>query len=112
MKNNEFWKVILSEQHLEEALQESYHTTVVIFKHSTRCSISRSVLDKFQNQILETPKKVSYYFLDLLKHRDLSNKIAQDLKVLHQSPQMIVLQGGIAVKSASHRDIDISCVEY
>lgn len=51
-----------------------------------------------------------FYFLDLLAHRDISNKIASDFEVTHQSPQMIVLKDGKAIKNASHQAISLNLV--
>ncbi|UFK97998.1 bacillithiol system redox-active protein YtxJ [Kaistella faecalis] len=104
----EFWNHINSEADLEKAVEESHNKKVAIFKHSTRCFISKTVLKNFEKEVAESDKDVSFYFLDLLAHRDLSNKIADDLGVQHQSPQLIVLENGNAVKNASHQSISLS----
>ncbi len=111
MIKTELWKVISSMEDLDKAVAESYERTVVIFKHSTRCSISKGVLSKFEGQIEESDADVAYYFLSLLRYRDISNEIAERFGVVHQSPQIIVLKDGKAVANASHRKIDISLVE-
>ncbi len=103
----DFWKIISSEKDLEEALAESYGNKVVIFKHSTRCHISKKVLRNFEKQVQKADKEVIYYFLDLLSHRPLSNAIAERLEVRHESPQMIVLENGISVRNASHQNISV-----
>ena len=100
-----FWKSLTSEEDLSKAIHESYQHTVVLFKHSTRCFISKSVLKSFENEVTEDSKNAGYYFLDLLKYRPLSNKIAQDFEITHQSPQMIVLIDGKAINHASHEAI-------
>ncbi len=104
----EFWNHINSEADLEKAVEESHNKKVAIFKHSTRCFISKTVLKNFEREIAASDKDVSFYFLDLLAHRDLSNKIADELGVQHQSPQLIVLENGNAVKNASHQSISLS----
>ncbi len=100
-----FWNYIESEEDLNKAVEESFHKKVAIFKHSTRCHISKIVLRNFERQVENSDKEVEYYFLDLLTHRNLSNKIAEDFGIEHQSPQLIVLENGKAVKSASHQNI-------
>ena len=105
-----FWKNIASEEDLNKAVEESFTKKVVIFKHSTRCQISKMVLKNFENEVQNSDKDVSYYFLNLIAHRDLSNKIAEDFDVTHQSPQLIVLENGKAIKDASHQSISISLV--
>jgi len=103
----DFWKVISSETDVEEALADSYGNKVVIFKHSTRCHISKRVLKNFEKQVKKSDKEAIYYFLDLLSYRSISDAIAERLEVQHQSPQMIVVENGIAVRNASHQNISL-----
>ncbi|OWK73888.1 thioredoxin family protein [Flavobacteriaceae bacterium JJC] len=103
-----FWNYIESEEDLNKAIEESSEKRVAIFKHSTRCFISKTVLKNFEREVQNSDKNVSYYFLDLLAYRHISNKIADDFGVQHQSPQLIVLENGIAVNNASHQGISVS----
>lgn len=103
-----FWNMIESDDDLAQAVQKSLEKKVVIFKHSTRCHISKMVLKSFENEVAHSDKDVVYYFLDLISHRPISNKIADDFGVAHQSPQMIVLENGKAVKDASHQSISVN----
>ncbi|AYO57567.1 thioredoxin family protein [Chryseobacterium sp. 6424] len=105
-----FWKYIESEADLQKAVEESASQKVVIFKHSTRCFISQTVLKNFEKEVEQSDKEVSYYFLDLISYRNLSNKIADDFNVTHQSPQLIVLDKGRAVADASHQSISVSLI--
>lgn len=108
MTNSHKWNIISSDEDLQKAVQESYIRKVILFKHSTRCSISKGVLSKFEKQMDESDYNIGYYFLSLLAHRDISNQIAIDFGIEHESPQIIVLEDGKAVLSASHRSIDLS----
>ncbi|MCG9792992.1 bacillithiol system redox-active protein YtxJ [Flavobacterium algicola] len=76
-----------------------------IFKHSTRCSISRMALKQFENEF-DSEAEVTPYFLDLLEYRSISDAIATKFGVHHQSPQLIVIKDGKAVYDASHGEID------
>ena len=105
-----FWKSIKSEEDLQSAIAESTEKKVVIFKHSTSCFISKTVLKNFEKEVANSDKDVSYYFLDLLANRSISNKIADDLGVTHQSPQLIVLENGKAVANASHQSISVDII--
>ena len=78
---------------------------VVIFKHSTRCSISRMALKQFETEFNFPKEKIDWYLLDLLNHRDLSNEIASRYNVVHQSPQIVVIRNGKAVFNESHDSI-------
>jgi bacillithiol system protein YtxJ len=100
------WRLLRDLGQFEEMLQESYTQPVVVFKHSTRCSISRMALRQFENQWNLEGKMVPY-FLDLLEYRPISNTIATQLEVIHQSPQVIVIRNGCAVYHASHEGISV-----
>ncbi|MBS1548373.1 MAG: bacillithiol system redox-active protein YtxJ [Bacteroidetes bacterium] len=100
-----FWKSIETEEQLNAAIQESYNKRIAIFKHSTRCGISSRVKSNFEKEIGEHPTEVVLYYLDLLAHRELSNRITQDFDVSHQSPQLIVLENGVVLNHASHSSI-------
>lgn len=78
---------------------------VVIFKHSTRCSISRMALKQFETEFNFPKEKIDWYLLDLLNYRDLSNEIASRYNVVHQSPQIVVIRNGQAVFNESHENI-------
>ena len=91
---------------LDEVDEISHTKPVVLFKHSTRCSISRFALKRFDAEFNYPEDKIDWYLLDLLNHRDISNEIAQRYNVQHQSPQIIVVRKGKAVFSSTHDGID------
>ena len=90
---------------LNEIMELSHQQPVAIFKHSTRCSISRMALKQFENEF-DLEGSVTPYFLDLLNHRDISNEIATRFEVYHQSPQLLLIKEGKSIYDASHSDID------
>lgn len=100
------WNYLESMDELDNAEQISQEKTVVLFKHSTRCSISRFVLKQFENTYDIPADQMEIYFLDLIEYRPISNEIAARFGVTHQSPQLIVLKNGKAVFDASHESID------
>ena len=76
-ENQKFpWIDLTSLDQLREIKEQSKITPVVIFKHSTRCVISRMVLREFERSFPEKGSSCCLYFLDLLAYRDISNKIA------------------------------------
>jgi bacillithiol system protein YtxJ len=91
---------------LNEIMDLSHEQPVAIFKHSTRCSISRMALKQFENEF-DLEGRVTPYFLDLLNHRDISNEIATRFEVYHQSPQLLLIKEGKSIYDASHSDIDV-----
>ena len=100
------WNHLEDIKELDEIVKDSFHLPVVIFKHSTRCSISRMALKQFEKEF-DLPHLLKPYFLDLLEHRDISNEIAARFGVLHQSPQVILIKDGKAIFDASHEDINV-----
>lgn len=96
----------LTELHqLEETKTVSNDNLVVIFKHSTRCSISRMALKQFEIEY-DLEDKVTLYFLDLLNFRSISNAVSEEFQIEHQSPQIIGIKNGKAIFNASHSAID------
>ena len=100
------WTLLTDEQQLEEIVTLSKSKPVVIFKHSTRCSISRMALKQFEKEF-DLEDKMTPYFLDLLEYRTISNEIASIFGVMHQSPQILVIKNGISIYDASHGDIQV-----
>ena len=92
---------------LNEIITRSEEQPVVIFKHSTRCSVSRMALKQFENEF-DLKEQVTSYFLDLIAFRDVSNEIASRFDVVHQSPQLLLVTNGKCVYNVSHSDIDAS----
>ena len=92
-------------EQFDEIDEISQTKPVVLFKHSTRCSISRMALKQFETEFQFPEEKINWYLLDLLNHRDLSNEIASRYNVVHQSPQIVVIRNGKAVFNESHDSI-------
>ncbi|MDW8850562.1 bacillithiol system redox-active protein YtxJ [Flavobacterium sp. MMLR14_040] len=109
-KSNVNWTELTDVLQLQEIEAISNDKPVVIFKHSTRCSISRMALKQFEREF-ELNDTVDAYFLDLIAHRDISNEIAQKFNVYHESPQLILIKNGKAVYDVSHSDIDAEALK-
>ena len=100
------WIQLTSLNQLDEILKESDEKPIAIFKHSTRCGISRMALLQFEKQLNIDMNSVRLYFLDLLVYREISNEVASRFKVYHQSPQLIIFKNGTAIHQSSHHEID------
>jgi bacillithiol system protein YtxJ len=98
------WINLDSEEMLDNAISSSFEQPVIFFKHSTTCSISHMAKMKLENKWdLDMP----VYYLDLKAHRNISNKIAEDLHVYHESPQLILVVNGECIYDESHLDISV-----
>lgn len=96
------WIPLNDLQQLKFIEEKSKTKTQVIFKHSTRCGISRMVMNQFISNYELTEKDLDLYYLDLLNFREVSNEVGYKFQVLHQSPQLIVVKNRGVVASASH----------
>ena len=83
------------------------HGYSLIFKHSTRCSISMMAKRRFEMDMDKLPADMPLYFLDLIKYRDLSALVAQDFHVHHESPQMLLIKDGDCILDQSHGGISV-----
>ena len=99
----------LSDRQQVDAIKQASGFSV-IFKHSTRCSISRMALKQFERDY-DLDETVDAFFLDLIEHRDVSNEIANRFNVYHESPQLILIKNGKAVYNVSHSDIDAEALK-
>ncbi|RCH55503.1 bacillithiol system redox-active protein YtxJ [Mucilaginibacter hurinus] len=99
------WIALESVAQLEEIKQLPGYS--IIFKHSTRCSISMMAKRRFELDWENLPEEMPLYFLDLLRFRDISNKIAEDFHVYHESPQLLLIKNGECILDQSHGAISV-----
>ncbi len=98
------WESLTTKDQLEHILGESNDHPVLIFKHSTRCSISSMAINRLERS-WEDKLNIKPYYLDLIKYREISNLIEQKFNIMHQSPQAIVLDKGTVIYHDSHMSI-------
>ncbi|MDN4166246.1 bacillithiol system redox-active protein YtxJ [Cytophagales bacterium LB-30] len=103
------WKKINSVEQIEEIKKASAENPVLIFKHSTSCSISAMALNRLERTWTDAAsEKVSPYYLDLLAYRPISSQIAQEFGIEHQSPQVLLIKNGVCIYDESHYGISLS----
>ncbi|HEY1040783.1 MAG TPA: bacillithiol system redox-active protein YtxJ [Bacteroidia bacterium] len=100
------WNSLESLTELDNIDKQSFSKPVLIFKHSTRCGVSRMALKQFENEQEEITANMACYFLDLLNFRAVSNEIANRYSVTHESPQVLLIKDGKCIYHASHSDIN------
>ncbi len=106
------WHPLTTLEQLDEVLAESASRPVAIFKHSTTCSISATAKARLDRQWdAAVGDGIKLYYLDLLRYRPISNEIAARLRVMHESPQLLLVQGGHCVYDASHMGIRADVVK-
>lgn len=99
------WKPITTEEKVLQIIENSTEKPQIIFKDSTTCGISAFAKERLQNGNSLLIEKADFNYLDLLSYRDISNFIASELNVIHQSPQIIVLKNREVVYRVSHHSI-------
>lgn len=105
------WITLSDVSQLKTINDKSSTKTQVIFKHSTRCGISRMVMNQFVDAYDLTENDLDLYYLDLLNYREVSNEVGFKFQIMHESPQLLVVKNGVVVAHASHgaiNDIDLS----
>ena len=105
------WIELTSSEQLKQAIESSVENAVILFKHSTRCSISSMAKSRFESNWNTDLSDVSIYYLDLIAHRNISNEIAELTGIEHQSPQAIVLKNKEVIYDASHSEISAKAIE-
>ncbi|PWJ44908.1 bacillithiol system redox-active protein YtxJ [Sediminitomix flava] len=99
------WNQLNSPEQLNAIVSESENEKIVIFKHSTRCSISSMALNRLERS-WEKDVALKPYYLDLIANRGISNDIASRFGVEHASPQVLVIENGQCVYHTSHMGIN------
>ena len=105
------WNELTSVAQIDLLLAESKEHPVLIYKHSTRCSISSMVLERLERTWSSEGNNIKPYYLDLIALRDVSNTVAQTFEVYHESPQVIMLKDGKAIYNASHMSISFDAIK-
>jgi bacillithiol system protein YtxJ len=103
MKMN--WTKLKDEAELVDIKVKSETRPQVIFKHSTRCSISSVIKYRLEKSV--PADEVDFYFLDLIAYRSLSNRVASEFLVEHESPQVLVIKNGVCIYNESHNGISM-----
>ena len=99
------WIQLTSAQQLEEIKEKSNTKPQVIFKHSTRCSVSSMAKNRLERKAF--PEQADFYYLDLIANRQVSSQIERDFSVYHESPQILVIKNGMCVYDESHSGISM-----
>jgi len=101
------WKTLTSNADVDAIIARSHVVPCLVFKHSTRCSISSIAKMRLDDDWDFAPEVVEPYYLDLIEYRAVSQHIAEIFSVHHESPQILLIVGGECTYDASHLDISI-----
>lgn len=104
---HEHWSELTQVEQLDILVEESSTNPVVIYKHSVACNLSDMKKVGLMSDWDFDVSEISFYYLNLLKYRGISNAIEQRFNVRHESPQLIVLQEGNVIYHTSHHEVRV-----
>lgn len=101
---------LMSVEQWDEALKATSEKPLLVFKHSTSCSISAGAHEELMNYIKDTNAgaPVDFAIVHVIEERPISNAIAEQLGIKHASPQAILVKDGQPVWDTSHWNITYS----
>jgi bacillithiol system protein YtxJ len=99
------WKPMHQLEDIDDIIRMSAIRPQVIFKHSSRCSISSVARRRLEHA--GPVSDIDFHFLDLIAYRDISNRVGQVFEVWHESPQVLLITDGACVYDESHMGIDM-----
>jgi bacillithiol system protein YtxJ len=100
------WLPLIEVSELHKISADSSSKPIVLFKHSTRCSISSMAKSRLDREA--TPENVDFYLLDLIANRIVSDAITAQFSVHHESPQLLLIYNQTCVYDASHIEISMA----
>ncbi len=101
------WDHLTSIDEVDRLDEYSQQQVCLIFKHSTRCSISSIAKHRLSSDWAFAEHELRPYFLDLIAFRNVSNEIADRYQVYHESPQVLLIYKGECFFDSSHLDISV-----
>ncbi|WP_054028687.1 bacillithiol system redox-active protein YtxJ [Bacillus sp. FJAT-28004] len=97
------WKEITTIEEWNGVLDKSSERGQMILKHSTSCPVSANALREYEDYLKSNPNQnVDYNLVKVIESRPVSNQIAEDINVKHESPQMIYIQNKSKYWATSH----------
>ena len=102
------WSSLASVAEVHDLVERSHQQPCLIFKHSTRCSISSMAKFRLEGAWDFSPEELEPYYLDLIANREVSSFVAEHFEVYHESPQVLLIRDGVCTYDASHLDISVA----
>jgi bacillithiol system protein YtxJ len=94
---------LMTVEQWEEALKGTSNRPLLVFKHSTSCSVSAGAIEEFTNYVEDSKSSpIDFAIVHVIEERPVSNAIAEQLGVKHASPQAILVKDGAPIWDTSH----------
>ena len=102
---------LLTNDDLEQALESSTQKPVFLFKQSTTCPISAAAFSEYNSFVESNGDEIDSYFVKVRETREVSNEIAEETGVQHQSPQVLLIKDREPLWNTSHAEITVDSLE-
>jgi len=99
------WQDLKTELELDQLIRDSATIPQVIFKYSSRCSISDVARNRLEREAVAG--EIIFHFLDLIRYRTLSNEIEKRFGIRHESPQVLLIRNGKCIYDESHLSVNM-----
>jgi bacillithiol system protein YtxJ len=96
---------------LERALAGTDERPLLLFKHSFSCGVSVEALDELVAHLNQRKLDANYAMVTVQTHREVSNAVAKQLGVRHESPLALLFRDRRVVWSASHFRVTAAAVD-
>jgi bacillithiol system protein YtxJ len=91
----------------KKLVEASREKPLFVFKHSTTCPVSANAWQEYQSYLKDNPNpKMTFTSVKVIESRQVSNQIAEDLDIRHQSPQVILIKNKKGIWNTSHWNIN------
>ena len=90
---------VLSTESIEQLFQEPM---AVLLKHSSLCPVSFSAKNEFEKFVSSCKLSCTFYLVDVIAQRNMSNELAVRTGIQHKSPQTLVVVNGTVDWNESH----------
>ena len=93
-----------------DLIEQSKEYPLLLFKESMTCPISMKAKEEVDAFVSDgSPYPV--YILAVQEQQEVSEELAEKLKVKHETPQIIFIKDGRAIDTLSHRDVTAENIE-
>lgn len=104
-------KELIEMDDLQEVWETSTEKPILLFKLNTACPISAAAFKELHTFLEDNHDNIGAYFVKVRESRPISNQIAEDLDVQHQSPQLFLIKDRKQVWNTSHSDITVDSMK-
>lgn len=104
-EKNNTWHPLSEIDQLNDVLEQSVDQPQLIFKHSTKCGVSTVAKKNLEAVFEQITPHADIHIVNIIEDREVSNKIASELNVRHESPQLIKVHQQEILWDISHGKI-------